>query len=54
MKEGAGRVKKALLWDKRELIRTKQEHQRCQNYIDSFTIQINSKIAKLDIEREEP
>jgi hypothetical protein len=27
-----------------ELIRTKQEHQGCQDYIDNFTIQINSKI----------
>jgi chromosome segregation ATPase len=31
----------------------KQERQECQDYIDSFVVQINSKIAELDIEREE-
>jgi len=30
----------------------KQERKECQDYIDSFAVQINSKIAKLDIERE--
>lgn len=36
-----------------ELIRSKQEYQRCQDYIDIFEVQINSKIVELDIEREE-
>ena len=36
-----------------ELHELKQEHQECQEYIDNFAIQMNSKIAKLDIEREE-
>jgi len=31
----------------------KQECQECQDYIDNFAVQINSKIVKLDIEREE-
>jgi predicted nuclease with TOPRIM domain len=31
----------------------KQERQECQDYIDNFVVQINSKIAELDIEREE-
>jgi len=31
----------------------KQERQECQEYIDSFAVQMNSKIAELDIEREE-
>jgi len=37
----------------KELIRTKQEHKGYQDYIDSFIVQINSKKAELDIEREE-
>jgi DNA topoisomerase IA len=36
-----------------ELGKIKQEHQECQDYIDSFVVQINSKIAELDIERKE-
>ena len=31
----------------------KQERLECQNYMDNFAVQINSKIAELDIEREE-
>jgi len=31
----------------------KQECQECQDYMDNFTVQINSKITELDIEREE-
>ncbi|KAL9398031.1 hypothetical protein Peur_006992 [Populus x canadensis] len=36
-----------------ELSKAKQERQECQDYMDSFTVQINSKIAELDIEKEE-
>jgi chromosome segregation ATPase len=36
-----------------KLNKLKQEHQECQEYIDSFAVQMNSKIAELDIEREE-
>jgi len=36
-----------------ELIKIKQEHQECQDYIDNFIVQINSKIVELDIKREE-
>ena len=36
-----------------ELNELKQERQKCQEYIESFTVQMNSKIAELDIEREE-
>jgi glutathionylspermidine synthase len=36
-----------------ELSKAKQEHQECQDYMDSFAVQINSKIAELDIEKEE-
>ncbi|XP_061965308.1 uncharacterized protein LOC133689466 [Populus nigra] len=36
-----------------ELSKAKQERQECQDYIDSFTVQINSKIAELDLEKEE-
>jgi DNA repair ATPase RecN len=36
-----------------ELHELKQEHQECQEYIDNFAVQMNSKIAELDIEREE-
>jgi chromosome segregation ATPase len=36
-----------------ELSKAKQERQECQGYMDSFTVQINSKIAELDIEKEE-
>jgi len=35
------------------LNKIKQERQECQDYIDSFAVQINSKIVKLDIGREE-
>jgi len=38
---------------KKELIRTRKKHQGYQDYIDSFVVQINSKKAELDIEREE-
>jgi predicted nucleic acid-binding Zn-ribbon protein len=37
----------------KNLIRTKQERQGCQDYIDSFKAQINSKIVDLDIEIKE-
>ncbi|XP_061955602.1 uncharacterized protein LOC133677538 [Populus nigra] len=37
----------------KELSKAKQERQECQDYMDSFTVQINSKIAELDIEKEE-
>ena len=33
--------------------KAKQEHQEYQDYMDSFAVQINSKIAELDIEKEE-
>jgi chromosome segregation ATPase len=36
-----------------ELHELKQECQECEDYIDSFAVQMNSKIAELDIEREE-
>ena len=36
-----------------ELSKAKQERQECQDYMDNFTVQINSKIAELDIEKEE-
>jgi DNA repair ATPase RecN len=36
-----------------ELSKAKQECQECLDYMDSFTVQINSKITKLDIEKEE-
>jgi chromosome segregation ATPase len=36
-----------------ELSKAKQERQECQDYMDSFAVQINSKIAELDIEKEE-
>ena len=36
-----------------ELSKIKQERQECQDYMNSFAVQINSKIAELDIEREE-
>lgn len=36
-----------------DLIRIKQERKKCQDYIDKFEVQNNSKIVKLDIEREE-
>jgi chromosome segregation ATPase len=36
-----------------ELSKAKQEHQECQDYMDNFAVQINSKIAELDIEKEE-
>nr|XP_034917840.1 myosin heavy chain, embryonic smooth muscle isoform-like [Populus alba] len=36
-----------------ELSKAKQERQECQDYMDSFAVQINSKIAKLDIKKEE-
>nr|XP_034906363.1 trichohyalin-like [Populus alba] len=36
-----------------ELRKAKQERRECQDYMDSFAVQINSKIAELDIEREE-
>jgi len=35
------------------LIRIKQEHKGYQDYIDSFVVQINSKIVELDNKREE-
>jgi len=38
---------------KEELIRTKEEHQGCQDYIESFAVQINSKIIEFDIEWKE-
>jgi chromosome segregation ATPase len=31
----------------------KQERQECQEYIDSFAVQMNSKITELNIKREE-
>jgi hypothetical protein len=37
----------------KKLIRTKQERQGCQDYIDSFKAQINSKIVDFDIEIKE-
>ena len=36
-----------------EMSKAKQERQECQDYMDSFAVQINSKIAELDIEKEE-
>lgn len=36
-----------------ELSKIKQERQECHDYMNIFTVQINSKIAELDIEREE-
>jgi DNA topoisomerase IA len=36
-----------------ELRKIKQERQECQDYMDNFAVQINSKIVELDIEREE-
>jgi chromosome segregation ATPase len=36
-----------------ELSKIKQERQECQDYMDNFAVQINSKIVELDIEREE-
>ena len=36
-----------------ELSKAKQERQEYQDYMDSFAVQINSKIAELDIEKEE-
>jgi predicted nucleic acid-binding Zn-ribbon protein len=36
-----------------ELSKIKQEHQECYDYMNIFAVQINSKIAELDIEREE-
>ena len=36
-----------------ELNKIKQECRECQNYMDNFAVQINSKIVDLDIEREE-
>ncbi|XP_011014864.1 PREDICTED: protein CFAP45, mitochondrial-like [Populus euphratica] len=36
-----------------ELHELKQEYQECQDYINSFAVQMNSKNAELDIEREE-
>jgi chromosome segregation ATPase len=35
------------------LTKVKQERQECQDYMNSFAVKINSKIAELDIEREE-
>ena len=36
-----------------EMSKAKQERQECQGYMDSFAVQINSKIAELDINKEE-
>ena len=36
-----------------DLSKAKQKRQECQDYMDSFAVQINSKIAELDIEKEE-
>ena len=36
-----------------ELRKIKQERQECQDYMDNFAVQINSKIVELDIERED-
>jgi len=36
-----------------ELSKAKQERQECQDYMDNFAVQINSKIAELNIEKEE-
>jgi DNA repair ATPase RecN len=36
-----------------KLNKIKQERQECQDYIDNFSVQINSKIVELDIKREE-
>jgi len=36
-----------------ELSKIKQERQECHDYMNIFAVQINSKIAELDIEREE-
>lgn len=37
----------------KELSRFKRELHECQDYIDSFKVQINSKIVELNIEKEE-
>ena len=36
-----------------EMSKAKQERQECQGYMDSFAVQINSKIAELYIVKEE-